>query len=155
MDRKLLVYYHHRTHYQIIETAHHLTFVGIEPEYLECLSGGLESKTLANSYYSKYKPSKNSLKKHKVLEKLKSNGNIVIVKPDKGNGVVIVEKQDYVKGMLDIFGDVSKFKVLASDPTIYREGQLQRRLLSLKKKGFFTDKEYEKVYPGGSNPARA
>ena len=56
---------------------------------------------------------------------------------------------------LDIFGDVSKFKVLSSDPTIYREGQLQRRLLRLKKKGFFTDKEYEKVYPGGSNPARA
>ena len=56
--------------------------------------------------------------------------------------------------MLDIFGDVSKFKVLSSDPTIYREGQLQRRLLRLKKRDFFTGKEYE-VYPGGSNPARA
>ena len=57
--------------------------------------------------------------------------------------------------MLDIISDVSKFKVLSSDPTIYREGQLQRRLLRLNKKGFFTDKEYEKVYPGGSNPAQA
>ena len=56
-----------------------------------------ELSHLAYSYYSKYKPNKNSLKKHKVLEKLKSNENIVIIKPDKGNGVVIVDKQDYVK----------------------------------------------------------
>ena len=50
--------------------------------------------------------------------------------------------------------DDSKFKVLDKDPTIFREGQLQRRLLKLKKKGFFNEEQYKKVYPNGSKPAR-
>ena len=45
-----------------------------------------ELSHLANSYYSKYKLSKNSLKQHKILGKLKTNDNVVIIKPDKGNG---------------------------------------------------------------------
>ena len=96
--------------------------------------------SIANTYYSNYKPSKNSLKKHGVLKKLKNNENIVITSPDKGNGVVILNKTDYVNGMLEIFSDNTKFKVLREDPTIYREGQLQRRLLHLKKKGVFLRK---------------
>ena len=56
--------------------------------------------------------------------------------------------------MRGILNDTSKFKVLRDDPTIYREGQLQRRLLNLKKKGFFSNEVYKKVYPTGSRPAR-
>ena len=114
-----------------------------------------ELSYLANTYYSKYKPTKNTLKKHKILKKLKDDPNIVITRPDKGNGVVILDRKDYISQMLEIFNDRSKFKVLDSDPTIYREGQLQRRLLKLKKKGFFSDDVYSKVYPTGSKPARA
>ena len=56
--------------------------------------------------------------------------------------------------MYTIVNDTSKFKKLNSDLTMMREGKLQRFLLSLKKKGFFSDIEYTKVYPVGSSVAR-
>ena len=56
--------------------------------------------------------------------------------------------------MNTLISDSNKFKILKKDPTLLRQGQLQRFLLSLKKKGFFTDGDYEKVYPRGSQPAR-
>ena len=109
---------------------------------------------IANSYVVSYKPSKSALKKHGILKKLKNNSDIVIVKPDKGNAVVILDRTSYDECLLKILNDTSKFKVLTEDPTFYREGQLQRRLLKLKKKGFFTDETYRRVYPSGSKPAR-
>ena len=46
---------------------------------------------LANNYYSNYRPSLNTLKKHKVLEKLRRNKDIVITRPDKGNRLVVMD----------------------------------------------------------------
>ena len=48
----------------------------------------------------------------------------------------------------------SKFNKLGNDPTLYREGQLQRYLLKLKKKGVFNLEEYKMVYPTGSSLPR-
>ena len=109
---------------------------------------------LANTYYCKYKPTKSTLKKHSILKKLKNNNEIIITHPDKGEGVVILNKIDYSKMIYDIISDNSKFKLLDGDPTINREKKLQRFLLSLKKKGMFNDEEYSKLYPTGSNIAR-
>ena len=50
---------------------------------------------MADSYAYKYTPSFNSLKKHKILQKLKFNKDIVITHPDKDNGVVILNRDDY------------------------------------------------------------
>ena len=46
---------------------------------------------LANAYLYNYQP-RSSLKKHGILKGLKSNENIIISKPDKGNIVVILDK---------------------------------------------------------------
>ena len=92
---------------------------------------------IANSDVVSYKPSKSALKKHGILKKLKNNSDIVIVKPDKGNAVVILDRSSYDECLLKILNDTSKFKVLTEDPTFYREGQLQRRLLKLKKRKVF------------------
>jgi len=80
----------------------------------------------------------------------------VIVKPDKGNGVVILNKADYNTSLMSIISDTNKFKLLEDDPTLKREGQLKRFLLKLKKnyKDFFSTKEYDRIYPKGSVPAR-
>ena len=43
---------------------------------------------------------------------------------------------------------------LPSHPTIGREGKLQRILRTLNKKDFFSEEQYEKIYPSGSQPAR-
>ena len=54
--------------------------------------------------------------------KLRNNKNIVILKPDKGSGIVLLNKCDYNKMIYDIINDTSKFVKLKSDPTILRQG---------------------------------
>ena len=76
----------------------------------ETLRGELSH--LENSYYSKYKPSTQTLKKHGILKKLKGNKVIVITHPGKGNGVVTMDRKDYDKAMYDILKDNSKFEKL-------------------------------------------
>ena len=49
---------------------------------------------LANSYFN-YKPSPRILSQHRVLRNLRKNKDIVITKPDKGNGVVILDRKLY------------------------------------------------------------
>ena len=50
---------------------------------------------LANSYFSKYKSSPRILRQHRVLRNLRKNKDIVITKPDKGNGIVILDRKLY------------------------------------------------------------
>ena len=49
-----------------------------------------ELSQMANSYVYKYTPSFNSLRKYKILQKLKCNTDIVITHPDKDNCLVIL-----------------------------------------------------------------
>ena len=110
---------------------------------------------LASSYTNNYKPTKNTLEKHKILKKLRENNDIIITRPDKGNGIVILDRKDYIDMMHDIIKDSTKFKLLDNDMTLSRESKLKRFLLSLKKKGFFDKNDYDKIYPSGSSIARA
>ena len=48
----------------------------------------------------------------RALNSLHSNENIVITKPDKGSGVVILNKNDFIDKMLVILDDPSKFDKL-------------------------------------------
>ena len=45
-----------------------------------------------------------------ALKKLSSNKDIVIQKSDKGNSVVIVNRDDYLRRMQEMVDDVSKFE---------------------------------------------
>ena len=55
---------------------------------------------------------------------------------------------------MDILSDTSKFKKLLADPTLTREGKLQRFLRELKSKSKLDNDIYSKRYPTGSQPAR-
>ena len=48
---------------------------------------------LANNYYSNYRPSLNTLKNTRYYRNLKETNTII--RPDKGNGVVIMERVIY------------------------------------------------------------
>ena len=50
---------------------------------------------LTNSYFYNYKPSPRILRQHRVLRNLRNNKDIVITKPDKGNGIVILDRKLY------------------------------------------------------------
>ena len=52
----------------------------------------------------------------------------MITRPDKGSGIVILDKTFYEGEILKLISEVNKFKKLNEDPTITREGQLQRFL---------------------------
>ena len=105
---------------------------------------------LANSYYSKYKPSTQTLKKHQILKKRRGNKDIAITHPGKGNGVVIMILKEYDKAMYDILENNSTFKKLKKDPTLLQERQLKRFIRTLKKQGVFDKNTYENIYPVGS-----
>ena len=108
---------------------------------------------LGNSYFYKYKPSPRILRQHRVLRNLRKNKDIVITKPDKGNGVVILDRKLYNSAIEEIISDTSKFKKLNEDPTLKREVSLQRFLRKLKQKTFFNKIEFDKFCPSGSAPA--
>ena len=43
--------------------------------------------------------------------------SIIITKPDKGNGVVIISRLDYLNKMKHLISDTTKFKELQHNPT--------------------------------------
>ena len=80
---------------------------------------------LANSYFYNYKPSPRILLQHRFLRNLRKNKDIVITKPDKGNGVVILDRKLYNNAIEEIISDSSKFEKLNEDPTLKHEASLQ------------------------------
>ena len=66
---------------------------------------------LADSYFYNYKPP-HILRQHRILQSLRKNKDIVITKPDKGNGVAILDRKRYNNTIEEIISDTSKFKKL-------------------------------------------
>lgn len=91
---------------------------------------------------------------YRSIRSLKSNKSIHITKPDKGSGVVILNKCDYISKMDLILGDKSKFEILGpacdNDNTSKIEARIQRLLLTLKKAGKISSAEYDDIRPTGS-----
>ena len=69
----------------------------------------------------------------KTIGKLKRCKDIVITKPDKGNGVVLLRREDYVRKMEEILSQPDKFEKLGDtatkDRTLMQERALQALLL--------------------------
>ena len=74
---------------------------------------------LAHCYVSSYRSKAADLKKkHGILKSLRRDRDIVTLKPDIGNGIVILDRTAYDNSIFGIFIDSSKFK-----PTLAREGR--------------------------------
>ncbi|CAF5026326.1 unnamed protein product [Rotaria sp. Silwood1] len=123
------------------------------------LSAASELRETANSFR---KVAESELKKIGVehrktfstLRSLTKNKSIIVTRPDKGRGVVIMDREDYVKKMNKILDDRSAFTLINYDPTLDNENELIRFLLVLKKEGFISDQEFKLSCPTGSRPAR-
>ena len=107
---------------------------------------------LVNCYFYNYKPSPCILHQHCILWNLRKNKDILIKKPDKGNGVVILDWTLY-NNAIQIISETSKLEKLSEEPTLKCEASLQHFLCKLKQKIFFNEIEYDKLYPFGSAPA--
>ena len=75
-------------------------------------------KALINNSLNIYKTTKQDMptlfneQDLKILENLKKNKNIIICKPDKGRGVVILDKEDYVTKMNTILNDHATWSIV-------------------------------------------
>ena len=89
---------------------------------------------------------------------LRTNSDIHISKPDKGTGVVILNRSDYTTKMHNILDDATKFRKLGDAPehdrTALLERKLTRRLLELHKSGELSDAIYDRIRPVGSQRPR-
>ena len=65
---------------------------------------------------------------YKALLNLSKNKDIIVTNPDKGSGVVIMNKTDYLKKMEDIFNDTTKFKVNNSEDLYDVSRRIERKV---------------------------
>ena len=108
-------------------------------------------KTKMRHVCEKYHKVKMPYYHRKTIEKLRKRDDIIILNQDKGRGVVILNKNDYVEKCSSLL-NCDQFKQLPSDPTRLYEGRVQRVLRKIKSK--LSKEEYKKLYPTGSNAAR-
>ena len=109
---------------------------------------------MAQCYLSFYRPTSADLKNYRILKNIRNNTNIIVLRPDEGNGVVILDKIIYTNSCLNIINDQNRFKLLSDDPALSREAKLQRLLRKLKKQGSLEDKVYRNILPRGCQPVR-
>ena len=93
-----------------------------------------------------------------VIKSLQSNSNILITKPDKGSGVVILNKTDYIKKMNFILQDKTKFLTLGQsvekNKTSKIKSRIQCRLLQLHKDNLLPVNLYNLIRLTGSQRPR-
>jgi hypothetical protein len=132
-----------------------------EKEFTEKIPevGTLCSREVINALgnFNINKPSHNMLSlEQKALISLSKNKELVISKPDKGNGVVIMNRDDYVNKMLEVLNDTDKFNKLSNIDTYNEITGLERKvrsvLKSLKKQKKLDPILYRRIYPSGSRP---
>ena len=117
-------------------------------------------KSLAFKYFYSFKPYKifSSVFKQSdfsLLKKFASNPDIVISKPDKGKGVVIVNRHQYVSAMTQIISDRTKFQEIVEPIyklTLRIEDKINNFLRKLKTQNLISDSVYKQLFVTGSAP---
>ena len=113
-------------------------------------------------FYNKKNQSYENITKeeHAALLELISLENVIIQKSDKGNAVVLVDKEAYDMKMNSILGDEHKFvKLNIHDKKIVQvlieiEDRIKKVLNPLKNKGVLSNDIFNKIMPIGSQPGR-
>ena len=99
------------------------------------------------------KPVKDNLnrKQRTALRELKNDENISIYPFDKVSGLVRIRKQDAIDKIREQIGNTN---IITDDPTKKFATDIRKLLSTLNKKGKFTKKEYECLYPSDPIPPR-
>ena len=76
-------------------------------------------RTFTYSYTDIYdKQYSHDKKKINIIKQLREK--YMILNPDKGNRVVLINKVDYHDAVNQLFSDKTKFKIIRNDPTLTR-----------------------------------
>ena len=82
----------------------------------------------------------------KVMNNLSNNKNIILIKRDKGRGIIIFDRKHYIEKCFSIV-DSEQFKKLKKDPKETLEFKVERTLQKIK--NVLSEKDYKKIYPTG------
>ncbi|CAF1039841.1 unnamed protein product [Didymodactylos carnosus] len=82
-----------------------------------------------------------------AIKTLTNDKRIIIAKVDKGNSIVVLNREDYIQKGMVILDDRRSFKLLNENPTDEREKKFIKFLLKLKKKNAIDKNEYKRMRP--------
>jgi len=88
----------------------------------------------------------------RALNDLLTDDSIIITKPDKGNGIIIVSRLDYLNKIKQLLSDNTRLKPLTYNPTKAGEESLSSYLRKLGKDEIIDDTVFRKILPDGSSP---
>ena len=89
---------------------------------------------------------KNKEKVDEVIRRLTKNSDVVILKQDKGRGVVLLDKSKYIEKCMEHL-NTANFKKLDKDNTNSIKEAIQKPLLKMKRT--ISEEEYHRIYPSG------
>ncbi|CAF1346857.1 unnamed protein product, partial [Didymodactylos carnosus] len=82
-----------------------------------------------------------------AIKTLTNDKRLIIAKVDKGNSIVVLNREDYIQKGMVILDDRWSFKLLNENPTDEREKKFIKFLLKLKKKNAIDKNEYKRMRP--------
>ena len=120
----------------------------------------LKLKSIACRYFYSFKPYKVfsaifSRKDFSLLKELGNNKSIIVTKPDKGRGVVLVDKNVYLDKMQNLISDPTKFQLINDPINVFSlkiEDKINNFLRKLKKLSLLSDDVYKQLFVSGSGP---
>ena len=96
----------------------------------------------------------NQEKKYKALQNLKKDTSRVIMKADKGNCFVVLDREDYDNKMESLLADRNTYELITSSPFRRIERNLNAMLLNLKRQQKLNDSTYFKLRSTDGTPIR-
>ena len=147
------------TEFELLFNELHHNFVATSEESVISLKSKLAGYAYTYSETDVRKLSSNFHKEHfKALKSLRSNGNIVITKPDKGNSVCILDRNVYYDKMKNVLNDQSKFLKLGPvnkyDKTALHEKKFCEVILKFTKNNMLPKDIAKSIRPVGSQRPR-
>ena len=82
----------------------------------------------------------------KVIGILKKGDSMIISKPDKGNGCVVLDKTDYINKMQEIIDDKTKFTLLGPANNFDNINKVQDEIVKILKNLLYTLENSEDIY---------
>ena len=90
-----------------------------------------------------------------ILKSLGRNKEIIVTRPDKGRGVVLLDKDKYVEKMNNIISDETKFSEIKEPIQVYSlrvEDKINNFLRKLKNMYLLNEQTYKSLFVTGSGP---
>ena len=101
-------------------------------------------------FHEKQKQQNLSKKEFRALKDLSKNSSLVICKPDKQNGVVLINRKDYVNTLENILKNRSKFEPVSTNNNLNQLKRFQDFLKRLCYDNVLDENTYRKIRPSST-----